>query len=128
LFVVEEQLFAGGEYKISATVDAGQYLILKFHGGRLPYGLWGRLARSEPNARDCAARNKTRRVARPNPDSAGAPSEFDNQTAPQLSIARGALVTRGEGGGAEQNRLYISPKLPPGLGPATSQNKTWMLH
>src|SRR5580658_4780285 len=31
LFVVEEQLFPGGKDKIGAAVDAGQYLILKFH-------------------------------------------------------------------------------------------------
>jgi hypothetical protein len=31
LFVVEKQLFPGGEDKVGAAVDAGQYLILKFH-------------------------------------------------------------------------------------------------
>jgi hypothetical protein len=31
LFVAEEQLFPGSEDKVSAAVDAGQYLILKFH-------------------------------------------------------------------------------------------------
>jgi hypothetical protein len=31
LLVVEEQLFAGGKNKLGATVDAGQYLVLKFH-------------------------------------------------------------------------------------------------
>ena len=31
LFVVEKQLFPGGKDKVSAAVDAGQYLILKFH-------------------------------------------------------------------------------------------------
>jgi hypothetical protein len=31
LFVAEKQLFPGGEDKVSTAVDAGQYLILKFH-------------------------------------------------------------------------------------------------
>jgi len=31
LLVVEEQLFARGKNKLGATVDAGQYLVLKFH-------------------------------------------------------------------------------------------------
>src|SRR5258706_9624163 len=31
LFVVEKQLFPGGEGKLGAAVDAGQYLVLKFH-------------------------------------------------------------------------------------------------
>jgi hypothetical protein len=31
LFVVEKQLFSGGKDEVSAAVDAGQYLILKFH-------------------------------------------------------------------------------------------------
>jgi hypothetical protein len=31
LFVVEKQLFPGGKDKVGAAVDAGQYLILKFH-------------------------------------------------------------------------------------------------
>ena len=31
LFVVKKQLFPGGEDKVSTTVDASQYLILKFH-------------------------------------------------------------------------------------------------
>ena len=30
-FVVEKQLFPGGEYEICAAVDAGQYFVLKFH-------------------------------------------------------------------------------------------------
>jgi hypothetical protein len=31
LFVVKKKLFPGGEDKVSTTVDASQYLILKFH-------------------------------------------------------------------------------------------------
>jgi hypothetical protein len=31
LLVVKEQLFPGGENKISTAVDASQYLVLKFH-------------------------------------------------------------------------------------------------
>ena len=31
LFVVKEKLFPGGERKVGAAVDAGQYLVLKFH-------------------------------------------------------------------------------------------------
>jgi hypothetical protein len=31
LFVVEKKLFPGGKDKVSAAIDAGQYLILKFH-------------------------------------------------------------------------------------------------
>jgi hypothetical protein len=31
LFVVEKQLFPGGKNEVGAAVDAGQYLILKFH-------------------------------------------------------------------------------------------------
>ena len=31
LFVVKKQLFPGGKNKIRAAVDAGQYLVLKFH-------------------------------------------------------------------------------------------------
>jgi hypothetical protein len=31
LFVKEKELFPGGEDEVSAAVDAGQYLILKFH-------------------------------------------------------------------------------------------------
>jgi hypothetical protein len=31
LFVVEKKLLPGGEDKVGAAVDAGQYLILKFH-------------------------------------------------------------------------------------------------
>jgi hypothetical protein len=31
LFVVEKELFPGGKDKIGAAVDAGQYLVLKFH-------------------------------------------------------------------------------------------------
>jgi hypothetical protein len=31
LFVEEKKLFPGGEDEVSAAVDAGQYLILKFH-------------------------------------------------------------------------------------------------
>jgi len=31
LFVVEKQLFPSGENKVGTAVDAGQYLILKFH-------------------------------------------------------------------------------------------------
>jgi hypothetical protein len=31
LFVVEELLFARGEKKLRAAVDASQYLVLKFH-------------------------------------------------------------------------------------------------
>jgi len=30
-FVVEEQLFPGGKDEIDTAVDAGQYLVLKFH-------------------------------------------------------------------------------------------------
>ena len=30
-FVVEKQLFPGGKDEIGAAVDAGQYLVLKFH-------------------------------------------------------------------------------------------------
>jgi len=30
-FVVEEELFPGGEHEVGAAVDADQYLILKFH-------------------------------------------------------------------------------------------------
>ena len=31
LFVAEKQLFPGGEDKVNTAIDAGQYLILKFH-------------------------------------------------------------------------------------------------
>jgi hypothetical protein len=31
LFIVKKQLFPGGKNKVRAAVDAGQYLILKFH-------------------------------------------------------------------------------------------------
>jgi hypothetical protein len=31
LLIVEEQLFTGGKYEAGATVDAGEYLVLKFH-------------------------------------------------------------------------------------------------
>ena len=31
LFVVEKQLFPGSKNEFSAAIDAGQYLILKFH-------------------------------------------------------------------------------------------------
>jgi hypothetical protein len=31
VLVVEKQLFAGGESKFGAAVDAGEYLVLKFH-------------------------------------------------------------------------------------------------
>jgi hypothetical protein len=31
LFVVEKELFPGGKDEVGAAVDAGQYLVLKFH-------------------------------------------------------------------------------------------------
>jgi hypothetical protein len=31
LLIVKEQLFPGGEDKVGTAIDAGQYLILKFH-------------------------------------------------------------------------------------------------
>jgi hypothetical protein len=31
LFVVKEKLFPGGENEISTAIDAGKYLVLKFH-------------------------------------------------------------------------------------------------
>jgi hypothetical protein len=31
VLVVEKQLFPGGKHKFGAAIDAGQYLILKFH-------------------------------------------------------------------------------------------------
>ena len=43
LLVVKKQLFPGGKYKITATVDTLQHLVLKFHSRMAPFSLFSTL-------------------------------------------------------------------------------------